>query len=219
MQKIYPFLPVLLMICISAGAQQTTSDNNFSLELPSYWKKEGKVWRMLAEKLPEYCPELSGKQVCADCPQTEYKVVWLMSEPLVMGQDSKEIDNNRINGTNGINRMTSAGRSNTGRDSIVANSNYVYERTRDYNTRWQIRTYFTFQFSLLVLDNKDSIIRRLILVDNDEVNFKATEITSSSRFETNPVIPANFVAENQRELMPQQNDQFVVVDRKLTMLK
>lgn len=219
MPKIYPFLPVLLMICISAGAQQTTSDNNFSLELPSYWKKEGKVWRMLAEKLPEYCPELSGKQVCADCPQTEYKVVWLMSEPLVMGQDVKEVSNSRNPAASRVNSVNVTVQGTNGRDSIIATRANFNPRMENYSTRWNIRIYYSFQFSFLLLDNKDSILRRIILVDTDEMFVKNNDVVTSSYFETSPVTPANYIVQNQEKLFPRQTDLFVIVGDKLSMLK
>lgn len=117
-----------------------TDTGKYRINLPAYWGKGNKVWQILTDKLPLVCEELKDKELCGDDCHPKYSIEFQLSEPVV--QDYYPIH--------------------------VISDNTVSANKQATET-WDIETRYSFECSLLLFDDKDKLLTRLILVDTNEV--------------------------------------------------
>ena len=87
------FIVVLLAVCGNLCGQSlsATDTGKYRLLLPAYWKPGSKVWRILDEKLPHWCPELQGKELCGDDCNPAYRVEFFMTGPAIQNFTASHI--------------------------------------------------------------------------------------------------------------------------------
>ena len=92
------FFCFLLLGSLLSSAQTSSfpkgDTNKYRINLPSYWKPGNKVWRILDDKLPTVCTELTNKDLCGDDCMAMYTVDFSMSEPMVIDHYSQRISGN-----------------------------------------------------------------------------------------------------------------------------
>lgn len=208
------------MLSFSAASQKTNSqvkENKYRINLPEYWGKGNKVWKILTDKLPQACEELKNKELCGDNCNPAYTVDFYMTEPEVT-------DYNKVN----VNPTPST---NTQRGSYAPNAaertNYVaglpapysyYKNDVISNNNWKITVVYNFQCYLLLRDREDKIITRIILVDTNENWSKMQIVNLSQGSNFNAQTPENYIEKNKDKLAPTLNELFAIIDDKLLSL-
>ena len=123
------------------GQRLTTLDTNkYRINLPGYWKPGNQIWRILSDKLPLVCGELKDKDICGDDCNPKYIIEFEMSEPVIMGYYPNHISSDFINNQ--------------------------YSKPSEV---WEIQTYYGFECSLYLRNEKGDYITRFILIDTNEV--------------------------------------------------
>lgn len=207
---------IYLSIFIVSG--QTLSDidtGKYRINLPERWKPGSKVWQILSDKLPLVCDELKEKEICGDDCNPKYRIEFYISQPVIFNYYPNHISSDYTNNLNG--RPTE---------------------------RWDFVTYYGFECSLLLFDEKNTLLTRFILVDTNEtwnVKKRATLISfsppppqkiilrkiSSSQSvlidANNPNLnnvemgetPYSYIINNKDKLCPDINNMLTIVDNKI----
>ncbi|MEO6611485.1 MAG: hypothetical protein ABIT05_05110 [Chitinophagaceae bacterium] len=129
-----------LVACFGTVMQASPPDTTkYRINLPSYWKPGNKIWEILTDKLPLVCEELKDKELCGDNCNPGYSIEFEMSAPF-------------------INSYT----------PIHVSSDYTNTLSKRPTEVWDIVTSYSFECYLLLMDDKNKILTKFILVDSDE---------------------------------------------------
>lgn len=123
----------------------------YRVNLPDYWRPGNKIWQILNDKLPLVCEELKGKELCGDNCSPRYSIEFEMSEPVIYNYSPNHIS-----------------------------SDYTNTQYKKPSEVWDFATWYGFECSLLLLDEKDKLLTRFILVDTNEVWSVTNRITLAS---------------------------------------
>lgn len=203
-------LPLFFVIIYPLSSKAQTSkvkENKYRIDLPNYWGKGHKVWKVLTDKLPVVCAELENKELCGDDCNAKYVVEFYLTEPTVVDYSSKRIiapveTNTRV---------------------LLLKANNFDVRSNNYSTfyptrtsaidSWQATANYYFQCYLLLRDNTGKLITTLILVDTNEV----WERTYPKEL---PMRPSESDIEfNKEKYNPVIYDLLAIVERKILALK
>ena len=152
---------VLLIFSLSETAGQRLSlpdSNKYRINLPGYWKPGNKIWRILTDKLPLICQELRDKELCGDDCTPLYTIELEISDPVVFDFFPNHIL-----------------------------SNYANNQFSRPSEVWDIQTYYGFECSFLLRNEKAVLLTRLILVDTNEVWKISNRVTLASYAPPPPV--------------------------------
>ncbi len=194
-----------------------TDDNKYSINLPSYWKKNSKAVRILGDKLPEICEELKDKELCGDDCNPGYTIEFYLTVPEALGQ---YISKSASDADRGINPVT--GKVYITSAQLISPANAIPARVQPANYNgingWEITTDYSFQCFLLLRDKEEKIISRLVLVDTNEVwSTKHTVTRENGAFsEQNPLI---YIDKNKEKMMPTFYQLLAIADNKILNLK
>lgn len=210
MKTVNLLLLVAMSLPFSAPAQTKKADpGKFRINLPDYWGKSSKVMSVLIDQLPLICPELAGKDVCGDNCRPKYKVEFYLTAPYVTGYYTQK--QNPPVPTKVINITKQA----------------AYLQSLDYATSissentWNVTGYYNFQCYLLLMDDADSILTKLILVDTDE-SFADTHIVNLNRGNTTTFSEQNissYIDNNKNLLVPAVKTLFEIAENRILALK
>jgi hypothetical protein len=143
------------------GQRLTNVDTNkYRIDLPEYWKPGNRVWKILTDKLPLVCNEIMDKELCGDHCNPLYTLEFEMSDPVIFDYFPVHIS------------------------SIYTNNQFVKP-----SATWEIQTNYGFECSLLLKNEKGTIITRFILVDTNEVWRISNRVTLASY--SPPPVPVN----------------------------
>lgn len=145
------FFTCLMLPCISQDLHKTDT-GKYRINLPDYWGRGNKVWQVLTDKLPLICEELKDKELCGDDCNAKYIVEFEMTDPYISEFYPRLIFSDNTPAPN-----------------------------RQASDTWDIDTYYSFECSLLLFDNNDKLLTRLVLVDTNEV-YKVTHRTALASF-------------------------------------
>lgn len=144
----------LSVCCLTEIAGQhlfAVDSNKYRVNLPDYWKSGNRVWKILTDKMPLICEELKDKELCGDDCNPRYTIEFEMSEPVIFDYFPNHIS-----------------------------SSYVNNRFVKPSEIWEIQTFYGFECSLLLRNEKGVLITRFILVDTNEVWKIANRVTLAS---------------------------------------
>ncbi|MBC7873453.1 MAG: hypothetical protein H7Y01_05635 [Ferruginibacter sp.] len=201
-RKIICCLTILVFYLPGSFGQNLSSldTNKYRINLPDYWGRGNKIWQVLLDKLPLVCEELKDKELCGDDCNPKYFIEFEMSAPVIYDYSSRHI--------------------------LSDNTNNFYKRP---SGTWDITTLYGFECSLLLLDNNNKLLTRLIVVDTDETWTFSNRITLPSYSPPPPLYPAmrwvstgqegqsvySYINKNKEKLAPAFKDMFAVVDKKI----
>lgn len=144
-----------LLVFFSPGVQgqrlSSPDSSKYRINLPGYWRPGNKIWQILNDKLPLVCEELKDKELCGDNCSPLYTIEFEMSEPVIFNYSPNHIS-----------------------------SDYTNNQYKKPSEVWDFATWYGFECSLLLLDEKDKILTRLILVDTNEVWTVTNRVTLAS---------------------------------------
>jgi len=142
MKNAFCFLIFLIALVPGIKGQRLlqTDTTKYRINLPSYWGHGNKIWQLLTNKLPIVCEELKDKELCGDDCNPGYSIEFEMSAPVIYDYTYNHIS-----------------------------ADYTNNQYKKPTDTWDIVTNYGFECSLLLLDDKNKIITRLIVVDTDEV--------------------------------------------------
>ncbi len=199
-----------LLVTFSVQAQKNktaVNENKYRINLPDYWGRGNKVWKVLIDRLPQICEELSGKDICGDDCQPKYTVDFYMTEPVVIDYYTQKKNPPLNTRTNlfikpGDPRYT---------DARFADYTRPFSNSQNYNA-WQVTSYYNFEFFLLLKDETGKILTRMILVDTTETWTTVHDINLTSSGSQNIL---NYVSDNKDKLLPPDKDLIAIADKKM----
>ncbi len=125
---------------ITAQRLSSLDTGKYRINLPSYWKPGNKIWEILTEKLPIVCEELKDKELCGDNCHPRYSIEFEMSAPVIYSYSPNHIS-----------------------------SDYTNTLNKRPTEVWDFTTSYGFECYLLLMDEKDNILTKFILVDDTEL--------------------------------------------------
>lgn len=151
----------MLSLIVTAQKKSTAVNNDkYRVNLPDYWGKGHKVWKVLIDKLPVACEELAGKDLCGDDCNPKYTVEFYLTEPTVVDYSTKRI----IPAANTDTRHLVQKNMN-----FESTGNYYFPSNTSIIDSWQAITNYNFQCFLLLMDEKGKILTKMVLVDTNEI--------------------------------------------------
>jgi hypothetical protein len=142
---------IFVVSCLSKTEGQARSSpdtNKYRINLPGYWKPGNRVWKILTDKLPLVCEQLKDKELCGDDCRPGYTIELELSDPVIFNYYPNYIP------------------------SVYASSRFA-----NPSEVWEIQTSYGFESSLLLKNENGVLIKRLILVDSNEVWKVSKKIT------------------------------------------
>lgn len=137
--------------CLPASQGQRLSSvdtGKFRINLPNYWKSGNKIWEILSDKLPLVCGVLKDKELCGDDCNPRYSIEFEMTPPVIFSYSSNHVS-----------------------------SDYTNTHSRKPSEVWDFKAHYSFECYLLLLDDKNNLLTKFVLVDNSEewiVTFRET---------------------------------------------
>ncbi|HEV7782548.1 MAG TPA: hypothetical protein VGO58_14840 [Chitinophagaceae bacterium] len=204
---------LLLSVCLSAQKKSLpVNERKYSINLPDYWGKGNKVWQVLIDKLPLVCEELKDKEVCGDDCNPKYTVELYLTEP-----GDYEYYNKVVNPAPYTNTRHLA---STSVSANPLNRNTPYNPEREYYSRsgntWKITTTYNFQAFLVLVDNNEKVLTKMVLIDTDELWQIARTVNLSGEF--NAHAPSRYIEDNKEKVTPTLFDLFAIVEEKIMAL-
>jgi len=136
-------------LMVTEGQHLSSVDTGkFRINLPPYWKAGNKVWEILVDKLPLVCEELKDKELCGNDCNPRYSIEFEMSPPVIFSYTSNHIS-----------------------------SDYTNNQYRKPSEVWDFNAHYSFECYLLLLDDKNKLLTKFVLVDSTEewtVTFRET---------------------------------------------
>ena len=221
MRKIIQFLICNVLICQAASSQESIlkiNQDKYRINLPDYWGKGNKVWQILNDKLPLVCEELAGKDLCGDDCNPKYTVDFFMTVPVITDYSISKI--NPAPGVSNSNTRIAY----TTPDRYISRSNpnpvntISSNQNNNSNNTWNVITEYNFQCYLLLKDENDKILTRIILVDSNEVWQSPHTINLSSKSTFSNTIPRTYIENNEDKLMPGIYELLAIADKKMLAL-
>lgn len=153
MKKIIFFSLIMIWGYSNSQGQLISSidTGKYRINLPDFWSRGNKIWQILNDKLPLVCEELKDKDLCGDDCNPSYSIEFEMSEPVIFDSRPNHISSDFTNN--------------------------LYKRPSEV---WDLVTYYGFECSLLLLNEKNELLTRLILVDTNELWTVTNRITLAS---------------------------------------
>lgn len=182
-----------------AGAGHGIKENKFRINLPDYWSKGNKALAILADRLPEVCDELKGKDICGDDCKPKYTIDFYLTEPEITGYYTEKIPQPVNTSTRGL--------SNTVPMLSMTSPQYMQTtlpplKNNNLQTEsFKLLTEYRFQCFLLLKDEKDSILTRIVLVDTNETWYS----DNSRKVRSDPY----FTLQNRDSYIDRYKDKFV----------
>jgi hypothetical protein len=188
------------------------NEDKYSINLPDYWGKGHKVWKTLADRLPLACEELKDKELCGDDCNPKYTVELYLTEPANYEYSYRKIEPNPFTSTRHLG-------SNIQERGIDPGMYYNPERayySRNSNN-WEITTTYDFQGYLLLLDNNDKVIVKMVLVDTNEV-WKLSQAFNMTGVNFTATTPQNYVQEHKEKFLPTLYNLLAIIEDKILSL-
>ncbi len=202
------FLAPALAFTLLAAAQKNTppvNNDKYRINLPSYWGKGNKVWKVLTDKLPLICGELVAKELCGDKCNPKYSVDFYITEPTVLDYTSKKVIAVASTDTRYLLQKPIPPQ---------GASDYVNSPNNNNDNSWQVITNYTFQCFLLLKNEKGDILTRMILVDTNEVWEKINPVLSTV---SGPPL-SSYIETNKEKFRPVSYDLLAIADKKILAL-
>lgn len=134
------FLLAFSLRGIQGQGLRPPDSTKYRINLPPYWQPGNKIWQILVDKLPLVCEELKDKDLCGDNCNPRYFIEFEMSAPLIFSYTSNHIS-----------------------------SDYTNTQYRKPSDNWDIITWYGFDCYLLLLDEKNNLLTKFVLVDRTEM--------------------------------------------------
>ncbi|MEO6613292.1 MAG: hypothetical protein ABIT05_15515 [Chitinophagaceae bacterium] len=202
--KLLLLLPALLL-SMAITAQKNTSqvkNDKYRINLPSYWGKGHKVWKILIDKLPLVCEELAGKELCGDDCNPAYTVDFYLTEPTVVDFTTKKIITPADPYTRNLLQKSM---------NFESSGNLYYPNNTSIVDSWQAFTNYSFQCFLLLKDAEGKILTRMILVDTNEI----WERPHPETIKTNTPPDMSYMEKNKEKFNPVIFDLLAIVEKKI----
>ena len=193
------------------------SENKYRINLPDYWRNGHKVWKTLADKLPLTCEELKDKELCGDDCNPKYTVELYITEPANFAYDFRYIQPPAYTGTRHLGRISTRERTS---DRIDPGAYYNPERayySRNSNN-WEITTTYDFQGFLILLDENDKVLVKLVLVDTNEVWKLTQAVNMTGRMDFTTLTPQAYVNEHKEKFQPTLYHLLEIIEEKILSL-
>lgn len=213
-------LLVISCISLTATAQQASEKidtNKYRINLPDYWGKGHKVWNILIDRLPEICPELSNKDLCGDDCKTRYSVELYLTNPVI--EDYKY-----TNYGTSVPSNTRPGSFNpvfdpTGKMVSLPMATMInLTQSGNKDVKMTLSSYYSFECYLLLVENNEKIITKMVLVDPTELWSKRKNFNNA--YNNRPgIAPEQIIEKNKDEVTPTEKDLFNIVENKILALR
>jgi len=218
MKRVYLISACVVFLYFASAGQQTNTkkfnETKYRIDLPDFWGKGNKAWKVLTEKLPVICEELQDKDLCGDDCSPKYTVRLYITGPEITGYSLYKVKQNASTETRHLVRSLP----NTSFVSPTlqpqAPTGYPLNNGPQMET-FTIASDYQFSCYLLLLDEKESVITKMILVDTNEVWH------SDYRGKDRNISVQNsdaFFEKNKGQMTPDKNELFAIVDKKILAL-
>jgi hypothetical protein len=218
MKKIFFSFLYCTLIATSSFAQQNklsaVNENKYRINLPDYWGKGNKVWGVLTDKLPLVCEELKDKDLCGDNCKPKYVVDFYISEPEVTGYSIYRVPQYASTNTRLLATPIPVMTSSTYIPPAIVNNQRAYSPPESL----KLVTEYQFQCFLILKNEKDSILTKLILVDTNEVWFSDYNGKDVNEWPYSLENPASFIEKNKEKLFPNKFELLAIADKKILAL-
>lgn len=217
MKNVYGIIAGLLFFAAISPGQVTNSakfnEHKYRIDLPDYWGKGNKAWKILTEKLPIVCEELKDKDLCGDDCKPKYIVRLYVTEPEITGYSLYKVKKNPSAETRHL--VNSLPYTSLVPGSVQpANMNYPKNNGPDMEA-FTMASDYQFSCYLLLMDEKESIITKMILVDTNE-----TWHSDYGGKDRNLSIQNSdaFFERNKGEMIPGRTELYAIIDKKILAL-
>ncbi len=209
---------LLLSVYLSAQTKSLpVKENKYRINLPDYWGKGKKAWQVLSDKLPLICDELKDKELCGDDCNPKYTVELYITEPENLEYYTRDIPpspytNTRYLANNNLNKPGY---------SIY---DYLYNPANSYYAtnggKWKVTTSYSFRCYLLLVDNDQNILSRMILVDTNET-WSVTRALSTLQdgVDLSTKTPDAIIEGNKDKINPTLKELYAIIDEKILLLR
>lgn len=184
----------------------TIKENKYRINLPDYWGKGNKVWKILIDKLPQICEELADKEVCGDDCNPKYSVDFYMTSPVIIDYFIQK----KHPPLNTNTRIADPARRPL--------QNTEYANSQVYNNLWQVTSYYNFECYLLLRDENGKIITKMVLVDTNEVFQKKQDVGLSSYNEFKERVSSGYIDNHKEKFLPTDIELIAIADKKMLAL-
>ncbi len=216
-------LLVISCISLTTTAQQTSEKidtNKYRINLPDYWEKGNKVWKVLNDRLPAICEELINKDLCGDDCNPKYSIELYITEPYIQEfRYSKVFPKPKTRTVYQSYTPFHTGTFGPG-DPRANFPNFLApaetNRTDNADNSWQFITSYSFDCYLLLVENKEKVLTRIVLVDTNEVweRFIPEDYAKTRNIKN----PDTFIDEHKELLVPRLHELFAIIDKKILAL-
>jgi hypothetical protein len=205
--KLLFLVPALAFSLLAAAQKNASRVNNdkYRINLPAYWGKGHKVWKVLIDKLPLVCEELVDKDICGDDCHPKYTVDFYLTEPTVVDFTTKRLITPPDPDTRSLLLKS---------QNFQSSGNTYYPSNTSMVDSWQAITDYTFQCYLLLRNEEGKILTKMILVDTNEI----WERPHPEIIKTNTPPDANYMQNNKEKFNPVIFDLLAIVEKKILSL-
>lgn len=213
-------LLMISFVSLTARAQQTSEKidtNKYRINLSKYWSNGHKVWKILSDRLPEICPELSDKDLCGDDCKTRYSVELYITEPVIEDYRFTNFGTSVTSGTRpgSFDPVVDP----TGKMVSLPMATLInLTQTGNKDVKMTLSSYYSFESYLLLVENNEKIITKMVLVDSTELWTKRKNFDNrySNRLGSSK---EQIIEKSKDELAPNEKDLLTIIENKILSLK